>query len=194
MNLARLAIRGVVGPLFIGHGLQKLSHLFGGHGIEGTAGAFESMGLKPGRRHAVAAGLAEAGGGALLFLGALTPLAASMITATMVTAIRKVHAANGPWATQGGWEYNAVLIGAMAAIAEMGPGSPSVDAKRFPNLHGTTWAALALGAGVAGSYLITSPALNEAAGTTSEQTADTPADPAAASNGHREPELATAGR
>jgi putative oxidoreductase len=192
MNLARLAIRGIIGPLFVGHGVQKLSHLFGGHGIEGTASAFESMGLKPGKRHAVAAGLAESVGGALIFLGALTPVGASLITASMVTAIRKVHAANGPWTTQGGWEYNAVLIGAMGAIVELGPGSPSVDARKFPDMHGTTWAIASLGAGVAGSYLMTSPPLNQAAQETSEQTADTPGDPAASTNGHREPELATA--
>ena len=64
MNLGQLAIRGVVGPLFVGHGAQKLFGWFDGHGIEGTGGAFESMGLNPGKRHAAAAGAAEAIGGA----------------------------------------------------------------------------------------------------------------------------------
>ncbi len=75
-------------------------------------------------------------GGALLTLGALTPLAGSLITGAMVTAIRKVHAPNGPWVTKGGWEYNAVLIAAVASLVEHGPGSPSVDAKLFPSLRG----------------------------------------------------------
>ena len=78
-----------------------------------------------------------------------------MIIGTMTTAIRKVHAPKGPWVTEGGYEYNAVLIAAMVAIAESGPGKPSVDAPTFPKLKGTTWALLALGAGVAGSYLAT---------------------------------------
>jgi putative oxidoreductase len=196
MHLGRAAIRGLIGPLFIGHGTQKLFGWFGGHGLEATGGAFESMGFKPGKRHAAAAGATEAIGGALITAGALTPLGAAMISGTMVTAIRKVHASNGPWVTEGGFEYNAVLLGAMAAITELGPGSPSVDAKRFPGLKGTSLALLQLAAGVAGSYLITSPALNEAAGANAEQTADTAGDPAPApqqaTNGRHEPELATA--
>jgi putative oxidoreductase len=155
MNIGTLALRGVVGPLFVGHGTQKLFGWFGGHGIEGTGGFFENLGLRPGKRHAIAAGTAEALGGLLLTLGAFTPLAATMVSSTMVTAIRTVHAPNGPWVTDNGWEYNAAVIGAMAALAEHGPGSPSVDAKRFPNWHGKGWAAASLAGAVAGSYLIT---------------------------------------
>src|SRR5690349_15012284 len=80
MNVGKLALRGVIGPLFVGHGTQKLFGWFGGHGLEGTAGFFEQgIGLRPGKRHATAAGLSEAVGGALLTAGALTPLASSMI-------------------------------------------------------------------------------------------------------------------
>ena len=44
MNLGRLFLRGVVGPLFVGHGTQKLFGWFDGHGLEGTGGFFESIG------------------------------------------------------------------------------------------------------------------------------------------------------
>jgi putative oxidoreductase len=163
MNLGKLALRGVVGPFFVGHGTQKLFGWFGGHGLEGTAGFFEGgLGLRPGKRHATAAGLSEALGGLLITLGALTPLATAMITGTMATAIRKVHLAKGPWNTDGGYEYNAVLIAALLALTETGPGSPSVDEVAFPRMKGTAWALLALGAGVAGSYLATEK-LNEPA-------------------------------
>jgi putative oxidoreductase len=146
----------------MGHGAQKLFGAFGGHGLEGTGGFFESaLGLKPGKRHATAAGVAELGGGLLLTLGALTPVATTAISATMVTAIRKVHAPNGPWVTENGWEYNAVLIAVMTALADAGPGRPSVDAAVFPRLRGHAVAALSLGAAVAGSYLATSPPLAE---------------------------------
>ena len=156
MELGKLAVRGVVGPLFVGHGTQKLFGWFGGHGLEGTAGFFEQgIGLRPGKRHATAAGLSEAVGGALLTAGALTPLASSMIIGAMTTAIRKVHAPKGPWVTEGGWEYNGVLIAAAFAIAESGPGKPSVDSAALPKLKGTGWALAALAAGVAGSYLAT---------------------------------------
>jgi putative oxidoreductase len=163
MGLGTLAVRGALGPLFVGHGTQKLFGWFDGHGLDATAGGFESMGLRPGKRHAAAAGAAEALGGALLTLGAATPVAASLITGTMVTAIRKVHATNGPWVTSGGWEYNAVVIAAMAAVAEHGPGKPSVDDTLLPRFRGPVWTALAIGAGVAGSYLATSPPFNEPA-------------------------------
>jgi putative oxidoreductase len=161
MGLGTLAVRGALGPLFVGHGTQKLFGWFDGHGLEATAGGFESMGLRPGKRHAIAAGAAEALGGALLTLGAATPVAASLIAGTMTTAIRKVHASNGPWVTSGGWEYNAVVIAAMAAVAEHGPGKPSIDDALLPRFKGPAWAALAIGAGVAGSYLATSPPFNE---------------------------------
>jgi len=177
MNVGRLVLRGTVGPLFIGHGGQKLFGWFDGHGLDGTGGFFESIGLRPGRRHATAAGAAELAGGALLTLGAFTPLAASLIAGTMTTAIRKVHAPNGPWVTNGGYEYNLTLIAAMAAITETGPGSPSVDAVRFPRLKGPALALLAVGAGVAGSYLVT-----EVFGDSepAPQVTDVPGDPAVA--------------
>jgi putative oxidoreductase len=155
MDLGRFLLRGVVGPLFVGHGTQKLFGWFGGHGVEGTGGFFESLGLRPGKRHATAAGWAEAGGGALLTLGAATPVASLLISSTMVTAIRKVHASNGPWVTQNGFEYNLALIAAMAAITEAGPGRPSVDEALFPKFKGTGLAVAMLGAAVAGSYLVT---------------------------------------
>jgi putative oxidoreductase len=156
MDLGRLALRGIVGPLFVGHGTQKLFGWFGGHGIEGTSGFFEQLGLRPGMRHATAAGWSEAAGGALLTLGALTPLAQAMITGTMVTAIRKVHAQHGPWVTANGYEYNLTLIALSAALTETGPGRPSVDSALFGDgLKGKGWALAALAAGVAGSFLIT---------------------------------------
>jgi putative oxidoreductase len=155
MNIGTVALRGVVGPLFVGHGTQKLFGWFGGHGLEATGGFFEGLGLRPGKRNALAAGTAEALGGALLTLGAFTPLAATMVASTMVTAIRTVHVENGPWVTENGYEYNAVLIAAMATLVEHGPGSPSVDATLFPSWKGRGWAAASIGAAVAGSYVVT---------------------------------------
>jgi putative oxidoreductase len=151
MNFGRLILRAVIGGYFIGHGTQKLFGWFGGHGPEGTGQFFEGLGLRPGKRHAIAAGAAEAGGGALLVLGAATPLAAAAITATMITAILRVHAKNGPWVSDGGYEYNLVLIAAVLALAETGPGSPSVDSARDSNMQGPQWAFLALLLGAAGA-------------------------------------------
>jgi putative oxidoreductase len=121
MRLGIAILRAVVGGFFVGHGLQKLK------GLEATAGGFESMGLKPGKVHATAAAVAETGGGALLAAGLATPVAAAALTGTMTVAIDTVHAAKGPWNTEGGYEYNAVLMAAVFAITAEGPGALSFD-------------------------------------------------------------------
>jgi putative oxidoreductase len=151
MKLGRLLLRLVVGGFFFGHGTQKLFGWFDGHGLDATAGMFESLGLRPGKRHATAAGIAEAGGGAALLLGAATPFASSVLVATMITAIHRVHLKNGPWLTDQGYEYNLVLIAAALALAETGPGSPSVDAALGIEKSGTKWALLAMLLGVLGA-------------------------------------------
>lgn len=151
MKLGRLILRIVVGGYFFGHGTQKLFGWFGGHGPEATGQFFESLGMRPGKRNALAAGAAEAGGGALLITGAATPLAAAALTATMITAINRVHLKNGPWVTDQGYEYNLVLIAAVLALAETGPGSPSVDDARGSTKNGPGWALLALLLGALGA-------------------------------------------
>jgi putative oxidoreductase len=126
---------------------------FGGSGVEGTAETMNKLELRPAKHHALAAGTAETLGGTLLALGALTPLAGSLITATMLTAIRKVHLPNGPWNTQGGYEYNVALIAASLAIVDSGPGAPSVDRALGIEKRGNLWALATLAAGAAGSTL-----------------------------------------
>ena len=180
MTIGTVLVRGVVGPLFVGHGAQKLFGWFGGHGLEGTAGFFESLGLRPGNVHARVAGVADALGGALVTLGALTPVGTTLISGTMITAARTAHANNGPWVTNGGYEYNLVIVAAMTALAERGPGSLSVDAAYFPGLKGSALAALALGAAAAGSYLATSDLINQTGPAPMEGSLDVAGDPATA--------------
>jgi putative oxidoreductase len=151
MKIGRLLLRLAVGGFFIGHGTQKLFGWFGGNGLDATAQGFEQIGLHPGRRNAIAAGVAEAGGGALLATGLETPLAASVLTATMLTAIRTVHAKNGPWITNGGYEYNVVLIAAALALVEVGPGKLSLDSARGHERSGSGWAFAAFIAGSLGA-------------------------------------------
>jgi putative oxidoreductase len=103
----------------------------------------------------MAAGAAEAGGGALLLVGLATPAAVAALSGSMITAIRTVHLKNGPWVTGGGYEYNAVLLATLFSVAESGPGMLSLDALRGRSRWGTKWAIAALGAGAAGSYLAT---------------------------------------
>jgi putative oxidoreductase len=150
MEIGLLVIRVVVGLLFVGHGAQKLFGVFGGHGLKGTAGFMESLGMKPGRRHALAAGLGEAGGGALLALGLLTPLAAAAIIAVMVVAIATVHIHNGVWNTDQGYELNLVYIAAAFAVATVDAGQWSLDHALGLDLTGAGWGFAALAAGLLG--------------------------------------------
>lgn len=161
MKIGRLLLRITVGAIFFGHGTQKLFGWFGGHGLDATAQGFEQLGMRPGRRNAIAAGAAEAGGGAALALGLATPLSASVLTATMLTAIHRVHLKHGPWLSNNGFEYNAVLIAAVLGLAEVGPGPLSLDHALGLERSGSPWALAALGTGAAGAlgaHLLAQPA------------------------------------
>ena len=151
MRLGMAVLRVVVGVLFMGHGLQKLMGWFGGHGLEGTGNFFDTIGLRPGRAQAALAGGAEAGGGALLALGLLTPVGAAMVTGSMAGAIAKVHASKGPWVSDGGYEYNLVLMSAAFAIAAAGPGAWSLDERLGIARSGAAVGLAELGAGLAGA-------------------------------------------
>ncbi|WP_345712341.1 DoxX family protein [Kineococcus glutinatus] len=125
-DLGLLVLRVGVGSTLFAHGAQKLFGWFGGHGVAGTTGAMESMGFHPPKPSAVAAGLSETGGGALLALGLATPAAGAAVAANMLAA-GAVHRPAGFFATEGGFEYPAVLGAAAAALAVAGPGRHSLD-------------------------------------------------------------------
>ncbi len=150
MDLGLFLLHAVVGLFLVGHGAQKLFGAFGGHGLEGTAGLFESLGLKPGRLHAGAAGFAELAGGTLLVLGLFVPFAAALIVATMVAATLTAHRGQGPWVTNNGWELPVSYAVVAIALAGAGAGEWSLDAAFGLDLAGTGWALGALGAGVVG--------------------------------------------
>jgi putative oxidoreductase len=120
--------------------MQKLAGWFGGPGIKGLAGGFEKMGLKPGKAHAVAAGVSETAGGALLITGRANPFAGTLLTGVMTTAVENVHLSKGVWNTNGGYEYNLVLVAALFAVTA--------------EEDGLGWALAQLAAGVAGGLAV----------------------------------------
>lgn len=121
-----LVLRTGVSGVLVAHGCQKLFGWFGGGGVQGTAAAFEQMGFTPGTPSAVAAGLGEAGGGALMLLGLATPFAGAAATGTMMAATAVHFPAF--FAQKGGYEYAALLGVSTAALALIGPGGWSLDA------------------------------------------------------------------
>jgi putative oxidoreductase len=150
MDLALLVLRLVVGLLFVGHGAQKLFGVFGGGGLDGTAGMFEKLELRPAWFHARVAGTAEFAGGLLIALGLFTPFAAAVLVGVMTTAIIRVHFPNGIWNTNRGYEYNLVIIAVVFALAGIGAGSWSLDNAFGFDLHGVIWAIAALAVGIIG--------------------------------------------
>ncbi len=131
-DLGLLVLRAAVGSLLAGHGAQKLFGAFGGYGVEGTAGWLESLGLKPGKQWAIAAGAGEFGGGVLTALGLATPVGLLGATGAMGMAIAKTHWGKPLWVTAGGAELPLTNLAAVAALALAGPGRYSLDRLRVP--------------------------------------------------------------
>ncbi len=151
MDLGMLVLRLTVGLAMAAHGSQKLFGWFGGYGPDVTGQFFETMGFRPGRRHALAAGSVEFGGGLLLVFGLLTPLAAALIASVMLVAAATVHWKNGFFITDGGYEYNLVLGISALSLAFAGPGTFSVDAVLGLQASGFGWGAGAAIVAVAGA-------------------------------------------
>ncbi|MFI7007142.1 DoxX family protein [Streptomyces sp. NPDC050145] len=149
VDLGLLALRLGTGGVLAAHGAQKLLGWFGGGGLSGTAAAMESMGYSPPKASALAAGLGEAGGGALLALGLATPVAGAAAAGTMAGAAA-VHAPNGFFAMGGGYEYPAFLGFVAAGLAVTGPGRYSLD-RAFAGVLDRPWMvpAALVGAGAA---------------------------------------------
>ncbi len=128
-DLGLLTLRVGVGGTLMAHGAQKLFGWFGGGGLAGTGGFFDSVGFTPGKLNAALAGAGEAGGGALLALGGPGQLSLDAALG---------HKANQPWMRAAGIaaipaaaalvfkRRNAALALASATVpaAEVGSGEP----------------------------------------------------------------------
>src|ERR687883_945305 len=137
MHIGRLLLRVSIGGTFFVHGTQKLFGWFGGYGPDGTGQFFESLGLRPGRRNALAAGATETSGGILIALGLATPLAAAGLSSIMVTALRTAIWNEGFKPATG--EHEVLLATAALALTETGPGTPSLDSALGRERSGLGW-------------------------------------------------------
>jgi putative oxidoreductase len=126
-SVALFLLRATIGGFLAGHGAQKLFGMFGGHGMEGTAGFLESLNLRPGRQWAAMAGLSEFLGGGLTALGLLNPIGPIMATGSMLMATVKVHLGKPVWASSGGAELPITNMAALGALSVAGPGRISLD-------------------------------------------------------------------
>lgn len=126
VNAGLLILRIAIGIVMIAHGYN---HIFRGGKIQGTAGWFESLGMKPGILHAWLASLTELGAGAMLIAGFLTPLAAGGVVGVMLVALITNHLKNGFFIFRPGegYEYVLTLLLTGLAIGGIGAGQWSID-------------------------------------------------------------------
>ena len=155
MNLGKVALRGTVGPLMVGHGTQKLFGWFGGPGPDATGGFFENLGLRPGKRHAVAAGVSETIGGVLLTLGALTPVAVGDHLRDDDHGHPQGPRREGPVGDRRRLRVPARADRGVADPRRDRPGAAVGRLPLLPRFKGSGYALLALAAAAAGSYLVT---------------------------------------
>jgi putative oxidoreductase len=127
MDIAFTLIRLILGLAIAAHGAQKLFGWFGGYGLAGTGGFFESIGFRPGKFFAFAAGMGEFGGGVLTILGLGGAIGPAVIVVVMLVAILSVHIRNGFFAQNNGWELNLMYILSAASVAYAGNGAYTLD-------------------------------------------------------------------
>src|SRR5215467_6379786 len=158
LHTGLLAARLALGLLMAGHGAQKLFGWFGGYGIAGTGGFFESLGFRPGRAFAAMAGLSEFAGGLLLALGFLGPIGPALVISVMIVAAITVHVGNGVFVATNGIEVPVLYAVGSAALALTGYGAYSLDAAFGLDALWTpafVWAVLAIGVlGATGSLAV----------------------------------------
>jgi putative oxidoreductase len=123
-NLALLGVRALLGVVLIAHGWQKLNDF----GVAGTRSNFSDLGIPDAGIATWFAIAAELGGGVLILLGLLTPLASLAVVANMAGAFWFAHRGTELFVGKGGWELVAMIGAAALALFAVGAGSLSLDA------------------------------------------------------------------
>lgn len=132
LDTGLLLMRAVVGTVFVFHGLQKMTGIWGGPGLPAFAGLLETLHVPYPAYGAVAAAAAELLGGAALITGFACRIATLPLMATMGVAIYFMH--RDAFAAQaGGMEYPLTLGVVCAGLGLTGPGSFAI--RSIPGLR-----------------------------------------------------------
>lgn len=122
-NLALLVARLGLGGIMVLHGWRRWQQL----GITSQTGYLRQYGVPHADWATWGAVILELVGGIFLIVGALTPLVALAYLVQQGVTIAYTKWRNGPYLTNGGYEYN-VILGLLALIfVVFGAGSVSID-------------------------------------------------------------------
>ena len=131
-DVALLVARVAIGFILLAHGWQKFDEFT----LDGTAAAFGDMGVPAPAAAALFAVVVELVGGLLLIAGLLTPVAAALNALNLLGAFVIVHAGNGVFVDDGGFELVLALLAGLLVIGALGAGRYSADellARRLDN-------------------------------------------------------------
>ena len=123
-DITHWGIRAAIGTIFIVHSLKKFDPSFQEWLLE--------IGLPPEMQLPIA--LAEFLGGIFLIVGVLTRVSASIIAVILLGAIIHIRWENGFFVSQGGWEWDLIMLAAVLTIIAAGPGRISIShlVKKIP--------------------------------------------------------------
>lgn len=123
-DITHWGISASIGVIFIVHSLKKFDPSWQEWLV--------SVGIPPEMQLPIA--LAELIGGILLVVGVLTRVTGSIFAIILLGAIFHIRWENGFFVSQGGWEWDLVMLAAVLAIIVAGPGRISIShlVKKIP--------------------------------------------------------------
>jgi len=153
-DVGLLILRAVPGLVVAVRGTNELLGWFGGNNFAADVHYYASLGYTPAKLWAIVSGVTEIGGGLLLALGLLTPLATAAVMGVMLNAVVAGEIPYG-FLRVGGDLVAAIGLAAIG-IAFTGPGTISFDRYRswLPGKLNSTVFSLVLGLGLGAVVLI----------------------------------------
>jgi len=124
-DITHWGIRAAIGSIFLVHSLKKFDPSW-------QEWLVNTAGLPPEMQLPIA--LAEFIGGIFLITGVLTRITGAVFSVILLGAIFNIRWENGFFVSQGGWEWDLVMLAAVLSIIAVGPGRVSIShlVKKIP--------------------------------------------------------------
>jgi putative oxidoreductase len=117
-DITHFGVRAALGAIFIVHSLKKFEPGW-------QDWLVNSAGLPPEMQFPIA--LAELIGGILLIAGVLTRITGVVFSVILLGAIFHIRWENGFFVSQGGWEWDLIMLATSLLIIAAGPGRISIS-------------------------------------------------------------------